>query len=258
LNLSENLTNSFDYAKKLIKNVGNWILLIILNIIPIVNFIVIGYMGKVLEVSPDSNEPPKLENYGNLWIQGLKIAILSFIYMIVPVILFLIGLSLGLSNLLIPMGISKFRFGTGLILMLAAIIIAFFIAIVYAMGLAHMIKNKSFAKGFAFNEIINIIKAVGFGKYILWLISIFIIGVILAGVSSIPYIGWLISIVVSPLYMVFIGRTIGLIYFEGASKIGLLQPSTAIKQVKYCIQCGAEIPMEAAYCPKCGAAQEAI
>ncbi|MBS7655172.1 DUF4013 domain-containing protein [Candidatus Bathyarchaeota archaeon] len=262
MDLSENLSNSFGYAKKLVKDVGRWILLIILNVIPIVNFIAVGYMAKVLEETPNSNEPPKLENYGGLWIQGLKVIVLSFIYMIIPVVLFMLGFltSFRYPFTAIGLGLTKVMV-RGVLLIVGAVIIAFFIAIIYVMALAHMIKNKSFVKGFALNEILSIIKCVGLGKYILWIIALFIIGLIVAAVNSIPYIGWLISIVISPLYMVFLGRSIGLTYNEGAVKAGLMiQPptTTEAKNIKYCIQCGAEIPIEAAFCQKCGAAQEAI
>jgi hypothetical protein len=262
LDLNENLSNSFEYAKKLVKDAGRWILLVILNIIPIVNFVVVGYMAKVLEESPDSNEPPKLENYGGLWVQGLKVVVLSFIYMIIPVALFVLGFLTSFRYPFTAMGLGLTKFMIkGALLIVGAVIVAFFIAIIYVMALAHMVKNKSFVKGFALNEILNIIKCVGLGKYILWIIALFAIGLIVAVVNSIPYIGWLISLVISPLYMVFLGRSIGLTYAEGSVKAGLMvQPSTSIetKNVKYCIQCGAEIPIEAAFCPKCGAAQETV
>ncbi|MEM3516847.1 MAG: DUF4013 domain-containing protein [Candidatus Bathyarchaeia archaeon] len=235
------------------------VLLIILDVIPIVNFIVVGYMAKVLEETPNLNEPPKLENYGRLWVQGLKVVILSLIYMIAPVMLIIFGFSTTFRYSLVAMDLTKIIIG-GLLFIVGAIILAFFIAIIYTMALAHMIKNKSFIKGFAISEILSIIKSIGLGKYVLWIIALFIIGILVTAVSSIPYIGWLISIIVSPLYMVFMGRSIGLTYDEGATKVGLIHPQTyvEIKNVKYCIQCGAEIPIEAAFCPKCGAAQETL
>ena len=64
LNLSGNLSNSFDYAKKLFSDFGRLIILIVLNVIPLVNWIVIGYAARVLRESPSSEVPPKLERYG--------------------------------------------------------------------------------------------------------------------------------------------------------------------------------------------------
>ena len=51
LNLTENLGKSFDYAKKMFTDIGRLIVLIVLDVIPIVNWIVIGYGARVLRES---------------------------------------------------------------------------------------------------------------------------------------------------------------------------------------------------------------
>ncbi|MEM1518508.1 MAG: hypothetical protein QW789_05260, partial [Nitrososphaerota archaeon] len=66
MRLEENLRESFDYTSKLFKDIGRLAILIVLNIIPIVNFIVSGYFAKVIRESPKSNAPPPLEKYGEL------------------------------------------------------------------------------------------------------------------------------------------------------------------------------------------------
>lgn len=259
MELSEILGDSFEYARKLVKEVGRWIVLIVLNFIPIVNWIVIGYMAKVIEASPGSNEPPKLEKYGSLWIQGLKITVLSLIYMIIPAALLGLGFA---SMALTPLpwmgrGPAFLAPSVGLLLIIAGMALAFLIAILYTIALAHMVKNRSFAKGLAVKEILEIIGKVGWGKYIVWLIVMFVIGLVIFALSRIPYVGWLIYLIVSPLYMVFIGRSIGLIYEEGAPKPTPKEiVEAAIEAMKFCIQCGARIPADARFCPICGAAQE--
>jgi len=66
LDLGENLQGAFDHAKKMTADVGRWIILIVLGIIPIVNFIVLGYTSRVVKETPSSDTPPKLEGYMNL------------------------------------------------------------------------------------------------------------------------------------------------------------------------------------------------
>jgi len=61
MKLEDNLKDSYNYATKLFKDVGRLIILIILNIIPIVNFIVSGYFARVIRESPRSDAPPPLE-----------------------------------------------------------------------------------------------------------------------------------------------------------------------------------------------------
>jgi len=91
MNLSENLSNSFNYAKKLSADGGRLVTLIVLNVIPLVNWIVLGYAAHVLREAPASEAPPKLEKYGNLFADGAKVTFASLLYMIVPLVLLIIG-----------------------------------------------------------------------------------------------------------------------------------------------------------------------
>ena len=81
MQLEKNLTDSINYTRLLFTNVGRLLLLIILDLIPIVNLIVLGYMSRVIKEPQDSKELPPLEGYLGLWIQGLKIAVAVIIYM---------------------------------------------------------------------------------------------------------------------------------------------------------------------------------
>jgi hypothetical protein len=130
----------------------------------------------------------------------------------------------------------------------------FLIAIIATMGIVHMIKNDQFGKAFAFKEITETIGRVGWGKYILWLIIIFVIGAIFGAIGNIPWIGWLISLILTPPYVVFISRSAGLIY-EGYGPMKTETRPSDTGAFKYCIQCGTSMPMEGEFCPKCGAKQ---
>src|SRR5208282_987588 len=91
MNITENLTNSFEFAKKLSTDVGRLIILIVLDFIPVANWIVIGYAARVLREAPGSQSPPKLENYGSMLVDGAKIFFTSFIYMLIPTIFIVAG-----------------------------------------------------------------------------------------------------------------------------------------------------------------------
>jgi hypothetical protein len=59
LDLGKNLEDAFDFTKKMSEDAGRWIILIILSIIPIVNFITVGYAAKVIKDTPNSSTPPR-------------------------------------------------------------------------------------------------------------------------------------------------------------------------------------------------------
>ena len=227
MDLSQNLNNSFEYAKKLFSDFGRLIILIILDLIPIVNWIVIGYAARVLKESPGADAPPKLEDYGGMFVAGAKVFFAALIYMIIPLILLAAGIG-SMAAAMFPTfgpdfvmsGFSPAQFfmfgGIGLSLIILGVIVAFFMLIVLAAGIAHLIKTGSFGKAFAFGEIFRLIGKIGWGKYLAWVILVAIIaGMVGAIVGSIPYVGWLIQAIIAPALSVFFFRSMGLLYSEG-------------------------------------------
>lgn len=228
MDLGKNIQSAFDFAKKMTEDVGRWIVLLIISIIPIVNLITIGYAARVVKETPGSKSPPKLEKYVDLWISGLKVLIAEIIYMIIPIIIFGVGAAAFWGSLMAggPGGFGPGKqgwtmlplAGFGGIMAIIGIIVAFLIAIIAIMGLAHMIKTDKFGKAFAFGEILDIIKKIGWGDYIIWLIVIFVIFIIYGAIGNIPVIGWLIAGILAPAFVVFIARSIGLTYNAGKGK----------------------------------------
>ena len=294
MNLTENLSNSFNYAKKLLSDGGRLIILIVLNLIPLVNWIFVGYAARVLREAPASEAPPKLEKYGDLFTEGAKVSIASLIYMIVPLALIVSGaVSMGAgifsvesSNLMLG--------GLGVLLLLVGLLLAFVLLVFLGVGIAHMVKTGKFGKAFAFGEILSIIGRIGWGKYVGWAVVTAIIAFVVGGLaSSIPYVGWLLSAVISPFLFIFIFRSLGDLYNDGASPdlrvldtasvgtsavattsvtcascgaqlqphhkfcpaCGAPAPVPTVEGSKFCLACGARIPTTAGFCGSCGAKQ---
>jgi ribosomal protein L40E len=258
LDLEQNLNSSIEYTRRLFADLGRLVVLIILNIVPIVNLIVAGYYAKTVRETPGSDSPPRLEQYGDLWIDGLKIVIATIVYMIVPLILIIVGaLSLftGFMWSVYGPGIMMLPAGLSVTLLVAGIILAFAVAIIMAMAVVHMVKIGSFGKAFAVGEILNIIRKIGWGKYILWLIVIFVFAVIVGALSQIPAVGWIISLIVSPVFGVFAARSAALMYASATSPAAVSARPVEPQEKKFCMACGAQIPKETTYCPLCGKPQ---
>lgn len=257
MNLSENLSNSFEFAKRLLSDGGRLIILIVLDIIPIVNWIVIGYAARVLRESPSTETPPKLEKYGEMFVDGAKVTFASLIYMLVPTILIATGASSLFAGMLSLQGgfaaPSVMLGGTGVVLLLVGILLGIILLLLLAAGMAHMLKTGKFGKAFAFGEILRIIRGIGWGKYIAWIVVLVIISMIIGGVAGlIPYVGWVISAIISPILSVFIFRSLGLLYNEGAPPELRVQPSAVSSLV--CSSCGTPLQPHHKFCPTCGAA----
>lgn len=257
MNLSENLSNSFEFAKKMLSDGGRLIILIVLDIIPIVNWIVIGYAARVLRESPGTETPPKLEKYGEMFVDGAKVTFASIIYMLIPIILIAVGASSLFAGMLSLQGgfavPSVMLGGTGVVLLLVGILLGIILLVLLAAGMAHMLKTGKFGKAFAFGEIFRIIRGIGWGKYIAWIVVLVIISMIIGGVAGlIPYVGWVISAIISPILSVFIFRSLGLVYNEGAPPELRVQPSAVSSLV--CSSCGTPLQPQHKFCPTCGAA----
>jgi len=252
MDLGQNLKDSFEYTKKLFSEASRLIILIILNIIPIVDWIVLGYQARVLKESPGTGVPPKLEKYSELFVEGAKLFFASFIYLLVPIILIILGaVSTGLAFRGVPVGAQIVFGGTGIVLLAVGIILAILILIVLAVGLAHMVKTGKFGKAFAFGEIFSIIRGIGWGKYLSWIVVIVVIGAIIGAIGEIPLIGWLISIIIQPVLGVFVFRSLGLLYNEGAP--AELRVQLPVVGGLVCASCGTPLQPQHKFCPHCGA-----
>jgi len=258
MNLGDNFGDSFAYTKKLFSDVVRLIILIVLSIIPIVDWIVIGYQARVLKESPGQGAPPKLEKYGELFVDGAKVFFASLVYMLVPLILIIVGAVgafAGLASSLQAQASAPAVLvgGTAVIVLLIGIVLAILLLIFLGVGMAHMIKTGKFGKAFAFGEIFGIIRGIGWVKYLGWIAVTVIIGAILAGISgAIPVIGSIIAAIVQPLFGVFIFRSMGLLYNEGAPPELKVQTPTITGLA--CASCGAALQPEHKFCPNCGAA----
>ena len=218
MKLDVNLTDSINYVQLLFADFGKLLLLIILDIIPIVNLVVVGYLGNVIKVPKDSKQLPPLENYIDLWIQGLKIVFTSIIFMIIPFVLTVPFIALlVVSWITIPPFLPTVGWVLAALLLLVGVLLAFFLAIVLSMAIVNMLKKASFSEAFSFGDILTIIKKIGWGSYLVWLLVIFICSVIVSAIGSIPFVGWLLSLAIAPIFGVFVARSVSLIYLEGTA-----------------------------------------
>ena len=262
MDISDNFSNSFEYAKRMLNDGGRLVILIVLGIlslggiIPIVGWILLGYWARVLKESPSTETPPKLERYGEMFVDGAKVFFASLIYMLIPIILIATGGASLFAGLLSMQGSvvvpSVMLGGAGAILLLVGVLLGIILWIFNAVGMAHMLKTRKFGKAFAFGEILNIIRSIGWGKYIGWIMVLVFIRLIVIGLGFIPSVGWVISAAISPMVGVFIFRSLGLLYNDGAPQELRVQPSAVSGLV--CPSCGTSLQPQHKFCPNCGAA----
>ena len=221
LGIVDNLTASFEFAKDgLVDHWTRWILLILLTCIPVVNFItsfiVLGYLVKIYK---GGDIAPELEGYGEMFINGIIFFIIQFVYVFIPIILMIAGVFFAGTGVLALLAGSEGEAAvagvaigaasgmTGLLLILVGIVLAIIFGLIAVIAGIRFAKTERFGEGFNFGEILATVKKVGLGHYILSYIVFLLVGFIIALILGlIPFIGWLLTLVIIPPLILLQGK----------------------------------------------------
>ena len=178
------------------------------------SFFLSGYMVRIYR---GMNPAPDFEDWGNLFFDGLKMCIVSLIWFL-PVMILLVCV-MGLTFAGIASG-NTGSMGMYLGLMLAAMLVMMILVIVVSlfsvMGIIRYARTGSIREGLRFSKISELIGRIGWGQYIVALIVLFIVmlvfGIIIMIVSLIPYVGWVIKLIITPPVSVLSARYYTLLY----------------------------------------------
>ena len=218
MNVSEIFSKAANYTKAILSRFGDLIILLVVSIIPIVNLIAIGYYGRIIKDRSDSQAPPRLNRFWELFVDGLKVLVVGLIWSIPVIIIFLITFvpiftimrwEHMMTYMTQPTALLRFA---SFILLILMLVIAFGVFIIASVGIVHMFKTGSFGKAFAVGELVSIIGKIGLFRYLFWIIVAAVFGAVVSGLSMIPVIGWIISDLLSIILLIFLARSIGLMY----------------------------------------------
>jgi len=145
----------------------------LLNIVPIINFLAIGYAYVVFRKALErgSIDLPEWEDWAKLFLQGLMLFVIALIYNIASLILFLIHPMIGL---------------------LAAIAVA----LVFPAAMAQYAVKENFADAFQLKLIWDRIQQNKSDYILAWLIMVGVL-IVLMIIGMIPVLGWIISSIVA-------------------------------------------------------------
>jgi hypothetical protein len=197
-----------------------WLILGVILIIPIVNFIGIGYLFRIIKATfAGIDEVPDFDEVGELFIDGLKIFIVGLIYAI-PVVIIGVIISLifsfGYQNTTTFSSVDMFAIIAG---SLVYVIVAIIVGLIEVMAIANMaLYEGELGAAFKFSEVMDRIAMIGWGKYIIWYIIMILLAlvayVIAAGISILTFgIGIIVAIlVIYPYFSMFSVRSLALLF----------------------------------------------
>lgn len=206
------LSDSFEYTKEGL--MGKWMKWFLLVICTIIFPLIYGYTVRIFR---GMTPAPELEDGIGLFVDGIKLLIIYFLYMIPVFIVFILlaggaitAMATG-DDTLIAAGIGGMLLGIGITAIIALIIFLFAI-----IGSVRFSRTNSMGEAFNFSAILETIQSIGWVDYIIALIVIyiitFVISFIIGLLNSIPIIGWIIYFFSLPAITIFTARYITLLY----------------------------------------------
>jgi hypothetical protein len=198
------LGESFEYAQEgLAGKWMKWLLLLVATIL--LSLPLLGYALKVLRGEKPS---PEVNDWGTLFIDGIKYAVIVIIYAI-PLIIIAAVAAAPLVLAVITGNQAAFlaAIGSFLVGLLVLVIVAIIIALFVCFGVIRFARTGSMGEAFNFSAILATIGRIGWVSYILALIILFIIiGIGEAILSAIPFIGQLLLFLITPFIVLFEAR----------------------------------------------------
>jgi hypothetical protein len=207
--------DSFDYAKEGLE--GKWRKWFLLLISCIIFPLIMGYMMRIYRGATSAPEP---DEWGSLFIDGIRLLVVGIIYAL-PVIILGIAI-LGSAGIVLFMeganpytnpgvfiGLLGAIFIGVLILLVVAIIIGLFLTI----ASVRFARSGSFGEAFNFGAIIDYIGKIGWLSYLLaMVILVILVSIIKIILVTIPFIGIILLLLLLPFIILFATRYITLVY----------------------------------------------
>jgi hypothetical protein len=238
------LDQTFFYTKECVwGQTKRWLVLIgCMILFPLI----LGYMVRIYRGVTPAPEP---EQWGSMFIDGLKLLLVEVVYaspvILLIIIAFLPLLSTLISGGVLTMGPSSFShapfeqwilvhpefisaIGLMVVLLVLAVICGIIISIFSFLGVVRFARTGSMAEAFNFSAILSHIRRIGWLNYLLALVVISVIGFIFGMLTNvfslIPFIGDIIGLLITFIlyvpYLVFMSRYSAQVYEAGEETTG--------------------------------------
>jgi hypothetical protein len=202
--------DSFAYAQEgLVGKWTKWILLLVATIL-----LALPLMGYMLKILRGEKPAPEVQDWGTLFVDGIKYLIIAIIYAIPVLIVEFLVIGAAWMNMMSGNYAAMSGAIAGMLLgIVVMIILAVIIALFETIGLVRFARTGSIGEAFNFNAIMATIGKIGWVSYIIALIILFIIvGIIEFICMLIPVIGMLLLFILIPFLVMFGSRYICLLY----------------------------------------------
>lgn len=193
--------------------------LILLGIL--LSFFLSGYTVRIYR---GTKPAPDFDRWAGLFVDGIKLAVVWFLW-ILPLFVVLAAIAAFALVFYVasPGAAPEWVFLViVLLLLLVEFVLLVFVVLFGILGAVRFARTGSIREGIHASAILQTIRTIGWVSYLVSLIVIAVVCVIYAiitGVLSVvPFIGWVLVMVVAPFFSILIARYFTLVYDQGESK----------------------------------------
>jgi hypothetical protein len=217
------LGDSFAYTKEAIAGKWmQWLLLVIATIL-----LCLPLLGYMLKIYRGEKPAPEVTDWGTLFVDGIKYAIVSLVWAIPLLILFfvLIGAaflpfssitSVSESGIQASSGNPAFMIGALGVYLVVVIIVGLLTIFFSTIGIIRFARTGSIGEAFNISGIITTIRKIGWGSYIISLVVLFValivVEIVITILGLIPVLGIIIQLVFIAPVMIFEARYLCQVY----------------------------------------------
>jgi hypothetical protein len=217
------LSDSFEYTKEAI--VGKWMQWLLLVVATIL--LCLPLLGYTLKVYRGEKPAPEVTGWGTLFVDGIKYVIVSFVWFIPLLIIFLVLIGAALwsfisvnavsgSGSLASSGNPVLLLGALGFYLIVVIIVAILTVFFSTIGIIRFARTGSMGEAFNISEILTTIRKIGWGTYIsslvVLLVAVIVVEVVITILGMIPVLGMIINLVFIAPVMIFEARYLCQVY----------------------------------------------
>jgi len=185
----------------------------------IFSFFISGYSVRIYRgIKP----APDFTGWTDLFVDGVKLAIVWFLWILPLIIVLAAGIAVAVAGLLSTQATAMPN-TTLLLLFILVLVVEFVLMVIVILfgiiGAIRFARTGSIREGVRISAILTSIRTMGWMSYIILLIGFIIAALVyavIAGVlSAVPFVGWVLALIINPFFMIFSARYFTLVYDQG-------------------------------------------
>ncbi len=203
----------------------NWVLKVIIgwliSLVPLVNLLSVGYLTENIRMGmARRRELPDWQDIIGLFSLGITVFVIALLYLLIPMVVLLAGTGGALWA-----AVSGFRLGellqvgfAGGVAVLGLILVVL-VGVVVPLAIAHYLARGGFYSAFQVREIWERLQNI-LGEYLVWYLLYTIALIVLGWLSLVPYVGWILTGLLSFYASLIFANTVGYLYREAEQPRG--------------------------------------